>query len=197
MRNRTTRSQGEMLIGAILAGGASRRMGAAKHALALPGGRTFANAIYEALSPLCDEVVTLAPATILAGVRNVPDRAAAAGEGPAAGIDALLAATDANAYLICACDQPLVTTEILDRLISGTPQPMRAAVLQLSEAPSYEHFPLFLRRDSREAVAGFLARGERRIGALLTILEPHVVLAPPAWRMNLRNINTPDELPPC
>ena len=166
-------------------------MGRPKHAIALPDGRTFAEAIRDALTPLCDEIVTLSPEEVLRGHDWIADRTISGG--PAAGIDALLAARRANVYVICACDQPFVTTELLERMCAETAQGP-AAALKVGDQPSIEHFPLLLFRDAAPIVHAFVKNGRKRIADLLETLGPNIVGIPESRGWQLRNINTPDDL---
>lgn len=95
------------LEAAILAGGKSRRMGRDKALLPF-GGRTFVEAIAEALRPLVRRVrvVGRAPAPPLGDTQ--PDLRP--GLGPLSGIHAALATAEASRVLVVACDLPLVTT---------------------------------------------------------------------------------------
>jgi len=120
------------LLGAVLAGGMSRRMGVPKATLRLPDGRSMLEAAVAALLPICDRVAMVGGnpewlADLSLQIEYFPD--IHPGEGPLAGIEAALASccrTDVSpavlgGCLIVGCDQPCLRTELLGRLIEGNP----------------------------------------------------------------------------
>lgn len=97
------------LLGAVLAGGQSRRFGSDK-ALAHWRGRTLADHVAAALSTHVEEVVICG--------RGLPDRPAP-GLGPLGGINAALAHAAAHGFdrvLVAPCDTPLLNEPLLARL---------------------------------------------------------------------------------
>lgn len=111
---------GQRVLGAILAGGASRRFGTPK-ALARVGGRTMVRRAHDALRPLCDDLVLgTGDVSLREGLQVdvVPD--SFAGEGPLAGIHAALAHGAAHGFsgvLCLACDLPFVPSILLRALL--------------------------------------------------------------------------------
>lgn len=103
------------VVGVVLAGGASRRMGHDK-ALLEVGGKTLVERAVEQLGKVCDTVVVAAGASReLPGFDIVAD---AAGHGPAAGILGAAAHFERPVdLLVLACDLPAVTAELLAALI--------------------------------------------------------------------------------
>ncbi|HYW09886.1 MAG TPA: molybdenum cofactor guanylyltransferase [Longimicrobium sp.] len=107
-------------LGAILAGGASRRFGAPK-ALATVGGRRVVDRVYDALA-----AVTGAPVLIANEPALFPDFAElradeVGGVGPLAGIATALrwaAERGAGGALCVACDMPFVPPELLRRILA-------------------------------------------------------------------------------
>jgi len=121
-------SAGEMtLLGAVLAGGGSRRFGSPK-ALALFEGESFVARAARSIAPSCREVVVLigpadAPGrhgierALPPGLRPLPDRIP--GTGPLGGLHAALLDAErvgADAVMLLACDMPLVTSAVVRRL---------------------------------------------------------------------------------
>jgi molybdopterin-guanine dinucleotide biosynthesis protein A len=102
--------------GAILAGGASRRMGRDKLFLRF-GARTALERVSEAMTPLVGRlrVVGRAPSAELPEAQ--PDLYP--GLGPLAGVHAALATALSDRVLVVACDFPLVTTSFLQALLEA------------------------------------------------------------------------------
>ncbi len=103
------------IVGVVLAGGASRRMGRDKARLRLPGSpehRTLVESTVERLRTVCSEVVVadrgrgVAPGSVADGP----------GRGPAAGILGAAAARPGRDLLVLACDLPRVPTALLTAL---------------------------------------------------------------------------------
>ena len=113
---------GESFLGAILAGGASRRFGAPK-ALAEVGGRRIVERVRDALLEAGAEVVVIANDASLFADLGVERRADdVAGVGPLAGIVAAVrwAAERGGAGALCvACDIPFLPAALLRRIAEG------------------------------------------------------------------------------
>ncbi len=106
------------LAGAVLVGGESRRFGRPKQ-LASWRGRSLVEHVVDALAAVVDEVVLVGEGELpaaLAGLRRCAD--APRLRGPLAGILGVLRAEPARAWLVAACDQPLLTPEALRWLIA-------------------------------------------------------------------------------
>jgi molybdopterin-guanine dinucleotide biosynthesis protein A len=100
--------------GFILVGGASRRMGRDK-ALLTVGRRTMLERVADELAAVVSSVRLVgAQKDYPVGFPNVPDIQSA--YGALGGIHAALAATSAEWALVVACDLPLVTSQLLERL---------------------------------------------------------------------------------
>lgn len=106
------------LVGGILIGGKSRRMGAAKHLLQR-GGRTQLERTAGLLAPLVEEVVVLGAGELPAGcpLRRLPDWKRL--RGPLAGVRAGLAHAAPRGLLIVACDLPDLNAAALAWLIAA------------------------------------------------------------------------------
>jgi molybdopterin-guanine dinucleotide biosynthesis protein A len=112
------------LEGAILAGGKSRRMGRDKALLPI-GGRTFVEAIADALRPLVSRVRIVGHEPVF----GLPAQAdLRPGLGPLSGIQAALATAEASRVLVVACDLPLITTFFLRGLVSELAPELDAVV---------------------------------------------------------------------
>jgi molybdopterin-guanine dinucleotide biosynthesis protein MobB len=123
------------VLGGLLIGGASRRMGRPKQLLEVDG-RTFAERIVDVLRPHVDDVVLLGFGEIppsLTGLVRIPDSRGPGG--PVAGLTAGLRWSPGAAWLMVACDQPGVSGEAVRWLLDQR-RPGRWAVLpRLSDGP--------------------------------------------------------------
>ena len=100
-------------VGVVLAGGASRRMGADKARLAI-GGESLAARAAARLAAVVEEVAVADRGRgLVPGLRSLED---GAGAGPAAGILGAAAAFPGRPLLILACDLPGVPAELLREL---------------------------------------------------------------------------------
>jgi molybdopterin-guanine dinucleotide biosynthesis protein A len=158
----------------ILAGGLSRRMGRDKTKLRL-GRRS-----------MLGQIRATARATGLP-VRVIR-RDAVPRCGPLGGICTALMTTPARAVLFLACDMPLITVGVLERLRHELKRSKRGLVLRVGNRLG---LPLMLRRTCLPAVAGQLASRDRSIRNLAKILNTRVFQAPRSWSDLLKNVNTP------
>jgi molybdenum cofactor guanylyltransferase len=176
-----------VILGAVLVGGQSRRMGQPK-SLIIVDGLPLVERLAQILDQVCHNVVAIGPAGLAASVPSIPDLYP--GQGPlGAMITALTTLTNFDdQLLVIACDLVLLDTEALQLLIDGLrgdtdvatavtdrPQPLcalwRAACLPVLEAS--------------------FASGERSLLAAMRGLRVGEV-AISADR--LANVNTPDDL---
>jgi molybdenum cofactor guanylyltransferase len=108
------------LEGAILAGGASRRMGRDK-ALLLLDGSSMLERVFESMAPLTPRIRimgrSLGLETRQGLIPAVPDRRP--GLGPLSGIHTALLTASAEWVLVVACDLPFVTTRFLRALVAA------------------------------------------------------------------------------
>lgn len=191
------------LVGGILVGGASRRMGVAKSLLEWEG-ETFVERITAALTAVVPEVAFLGSAAALpetlAGLPVIGDLPGV--QGPLAGLLAAFAARPDVAWLIVTCDQPLLQAATLEWLM-GERRADRIAVLPRLEPGRIEPFPGIYEPACRAALAvladvgGSGGSGAPGKGASLQPLAGVagvcVVPVPPNLRRELRGVNTPGE----
>jgi molybdopterin-guanine dinucleotide biosynthesis protein A len=189
------------ILGVILAGGLSRRMGGGDKPLRLLAGRTLLDRVAERFAPQCGLGVLLnanGDPTRFAGFPGpivpdgVPDH-----PGPLAGI---LAALDhaavhhpsATHVASVTCDAPFLPLDLVDRLRAG----LSGAPIAMASSAGQEHFTVALwavslRDDLR---ASLVERGERRVGAFL---RRHGAAAVD-WATDpvdpFLNVNTPEDL---
>jgi molybdopterin-guanine dinucleotide biosynthesis protein A len=109
------------VLGAVLAGGASRRLGRDKAAVTV-GGVSMIERAVGTLAAVCDEVVVVSARadTPVGGWRIVPDLRKSVG--PLGGLETSLAWADergAPAVFVLACDLPLVDEGVVRAVLEG------------------------------------------------------------------------------
>ncbi len=191
-------------VGAVLCGGASRRMGRDK-ALIEVDGVAMARRVADALrAGGCSRVLAIggeAEALAALGLEPVADRWP--GEGPLGGLaTALLAADDGDVLVLAPCDWLRPSGELVASLVwhllddMGDPDP---------ELPTEAAYPWIDGRggqwlpsawrvgsDGADAVPGLLDRGIRRLDAVLDLLVSRVVDATPE---QVADADAPEDLP--
>ncbi|HEV2237538.1 MAG TPA: molybdenum cofactor guanylyltransferase [Ktedonobacterales bacterium] len=183
------------VLGVVLAGGASRRMGHDKAALML-GGRPLLAWVVEVLRAAFAEVAVIGPlerAALVPGVSIVRDEYP--GQGPLGGIATALAHSGGGRIFVAACDMPFLDPALVRYLAELAPE--AAAVVPRSvrgiEPLCGCYGPACL-----PVARALLARGELALLGLLGALPTRIV-APAEWQVydrsgrSLLNVNTPED----
>lgn len=183
------------VMGVVLAGGASRRMGHDKAALTLDGETLLARAVRLVRAALGDAMV-IGPAeraALVPGVRLVPD--AQPGQGPLGAIATALAAIQQPYCFVVACDMPFIQPALVAYLASLAPG-YDAVVPRTARGTEQVH--AVYGQGCRAAITTQLAAGERAIVSLYGVVRTRYV-APDEWAAydldgtSFRNINTPND----
>lgn len=179
-------------LGAILAGGAGRRMGGDK-AMADLAGRPLITHVAAALDAAGCDVVAVGRAEPVAGIRAVPDDAGA--RGPAAGLRTALRIAAPRPVVLVATDQPLLRPETVTALL----QLHGAAVVPIA-AGTRQVLCAIYREECREPLNALMATDPTpSLQRLLDDLPFRAVLEA-EWRgwgedgRSWRSIDTRDEL---
>ncbi len=190
----------EKILGVVMAGGASRRMGFDKCRLEFEG-QTLVARSGSVLAPVCDEVVvSIQPDS--AGeyglFRAIRDRRAHSG--PLAGLESTLeeGAVRGGSVFLLACDLPHVGTDVVRHLLDcARDRGDYAAVVPSIEGRRQPLCALY-RASALAAVSRQLESGERSMRALLDVISVLVVELSeelPFFRTDLfRNLNRPADL---
>lgn len=184
MENRTS-SDSAGLYGLVLAGGKSSRMGRDKAALEFHG-RPQLQVMFELLSGVCERVFVSDRADRpRPGYPRITDRFE--GSGPILGIRSALAEHPDRAWLVVACDLPLLDRPTLDALIAGR-DPGRIATAFVS---ARDGWPEPLCAIYEPSAARHLAGHGCPRKALI---QSDARLLPLPNPRALDNVNTPDDL---
>lgn len=196
----------------VLAGGRATRFGADKLAVEFDGRPLLQRAI-TAVAQVADEIVVVAgfgapepPLQAGVGVPIIVARDAIPDGGPLAGLAAGLAAASHPLALLVGGDQPALQPallrELLRRLEAGT-DGAAFDVVGLEEGGQLRPLPVALRVATvRPAADVALASSTRSLVGLFGRLRVEM-LAPKQWRAldpagdSLRDVDTPDDLPPA
>jgi len=181
-------------VGAILTGGQSRRMGSPKAALLLDDGRPIVHHLLDALHPLCSHLVLLGSAHGVSlaeypHVQILPDLTQ--GQGPLGGLERLFTAYPKTPSLVVACDQPLLTSAVLQRLANFYHPQMDIAAFCADEA--FWPFPGVYHPRLAPIVRQQLSQQKRSLKALFQRTMAHYCELPAEQADAMANINTPVE----
>ena len=179
------------ITGIILAGGKSSRMGQDK-AFLKRNGKTFIEHSIEAIKPLVSEVIIVSDNADceMFNLKCVND--VIKNSGPLAGIYSGLINSKTDYNLVISCDIPLITADVLKKLIindepdidikqivsSGKPMPLIALYKKHCETVFYE----------------LLINDERRLHVALNQCKVKNIELNPKSELLTTNINTPEEL---
>lgn len=169
------------ILGAVLAGGQSRRFGSDK-AVAELRGRSLIEHVLAALTPQVDGLVMVGRPGAEEGVPAIPDRPAP-DLGPLGGLNAALHYGRAHGYAAVAtvgCDMPVLPADLVSRLRAGGDTAILATV------PIIGLWPTSLADTLDAYLETATNRSMRRWAATIGA----TIVAAPA----LPNINTPDDL---
>ena len=185
------------VLGLILAGGLSRRMGGGDKPLKILGGRTLLERVAERLAPQCAGLALSAngdPARFRPAFSGpilpdtVPDN-----PGPLAGILAGLdaaAATGATHVASVPGDAPFLPVDFVARLEAAGDRPIALAASGERHHFTSALWPVRLRDDLR----AWLMAGERRVGGFVERHGADVVSWPVAPFDPFLNLNAPEDL---
>ena len=183
------------VLGVVLAGGASRRMGRDKAALELHG-RPLLAWVVEVLRAAFEGVVVVGPperSALVPGVQVIAD--AFPGQGPLGGIATALRHTNGGRVFIAACDMPFLRPALARYL--ATVAPGAAACVPRSDR-GLEPLCACYGPACLPVAEALLAEGDLALSTLLARVDAYVV-EPDAWRTHdqagrsLVNVNTPLE----
>lgn len=189
------------LTGFVLAGGASRRMGAPKHALIFDGETLLWRAL-GLLRRVATPVVVLGPPDRLldslgtSDVRLLPD--ALPGHGPLGAIYTGLLHTHTELNLFLSCDLPFMKRRFLLYLAAAARTTQADVILARTPHQGLQPLAAIYRRRIFAAVRRSLTRGENKITKFFRAVQVHVIEWPELTRAGFRlsifdNLNTQED----
>lgn len=158
------------IAGVIVAGGQSRRFGSDK-AFSLYKGKPFFQHSLQAVSSFADEVIIVTSRTLfprfnaLAKVKVVEDMEEFKGCGPLAGIYTAMNEYQAEWYAVLPVDVPLVTSSLVDCLVSKIDGKYDAIVPVIGG--KLQPLLALYRNSVRERIYDQLVREEYKMGTIL------------------------------
>ena len=181
------------VMGAVLAGGSSRRMGKSKADIPLWDGRSMMTHVITQVKTVCPNLVIVGgPPVSIEGVLHLPDITPHLG--PLGGLKTLLASGRAEAYLVVACDQPFLTSEICHLLLMGD-----SAVAHLFRPhpgqpvdPFPGYYPALLL--SRVSDPHLPAEEDRSMQNFIRTIPVTFLSLPASLRSGIKSLNTPEDL---
>lgn len=180
------------LVGAVLCGGASRRMGTDKSLLEVDGVPMAQRVAATLRRAGCTEVIAVggSPALVALGLDVVAD--GWPGEGPLGGtVTALRAHPAATAVVVVACDLPWLTAPTIRALVAALESAGADVAAAIAVADRRQPSCAVWRPSALPAVAALFDSGERRLRAAF---EPLRVVEVAVDDHDLRNVNTPSDL---
>ncbi|MFZ5862681.1 MAG: NTP transferase domain-containing protein [Nitrospirota bacterium] len=182
------------VIGAILAGGHSRRMGRPKEGVRLWDGRPMIEHVIEAMQAVCPQVVIVGACRGWVPeppIIRMDDRRA--DQGPLGGIETLLSSGLADRYLVAGCDQPLLTPEML-RLLLSPPDPDIPCFLRGENGVDLDPLPGYFPAAWVSVARAALEQGRLGLRGAVRRSRWEQVVLPDALRRAVHSMNTPDEV---
>jgi len=180
------------ILGGVLLGGQSQRMGEAKQLIRCAG-RTIIERTCAALEDQVDEVVLLGDGEVpaaLKGLRSLPDPPSV--EGPMAGLVAALRWAPHAAWVIAACDLPLLTGSGV-RWLLGERRPGRWAILPRTPSGRVDPLLAVYEPHALPLLEQLIADGTpapRRLAGSKKVVSP---TPPEELARQWRGVNTPGE----
>jgi molybdopterin-guanine dinucleotide biosynthesis protein A len=184
-------------VAGVLVGGRSRRMGCSKALLALPDGRTLVEHVAGVASEVAQEVVILGrldsiPAA-LARYPILPD--AKPNGGPLAGLCSLLVYARERWALLLACDMPLLTTGVVERIrAQAGPDTDAVAFWQDDRRQVYHACCAFYHPRILPEASDELTAGKGSLQNLLRRVRVAALVPEAEETCQLANVNTPEDL---
>ncbi|MFD1613798.1 molybdenum cofactor guanylyltransferase [Gelatiniphilus marinus] len=179
------------ITGIILAGGKSSRMGTDKGFLMLDN-KPFIQYSIQALKPLVSEIMIVSDNSNydVFGLKRVNDIKKNAG--PMAGIYSGLEASSTDYNLILSCDIPLISSEVLKKLIEVVDD--NSEIIQIENHGKTMPLIALYKRHIKDTFNGFLQKDERRLRVAVKACKSKTIRLEKAHEFSTMNVNTKEEL---
>ncbi len=179
------------ITGIILAGGKSLRMGTDKAFLTLDN-TLFIQHIIDALTPLVQKIIIVSDNPKLDVLHQQRFEDLMKNAGPLAGLYTGLHHSTTNFNLVLSCDIPLITTEVLEKLITQT-NPKYDVVQLKTENQTMPLIAMYKKHCSTK-LAELLEKKERKMKFALKHFKTQTVQLDKTMARFTANINTPEDL---
>lgn len=179
------------ITGIILSGGKSNRMGTDKGFLSL-NGKLFTQYCIEALTPLVSEIIIVSNHSDYDrfGLKRIEDVIEHAG--PLAGLYSGLLHSKTPYNLVLSCDVPLVTTNILEKLIEDISDDIDVAQIE-SNGKTMPLIALY-KTKNKDLFYTLLKGGERRLRFAVNLCQvKNITLNSESGKFTI-NVNTLEDL---
>ncbi|MEH6536145.1 MAG: molybdenum cofactor guanylyltransferase [Psychroserpens sp.] len=179
------------ITGIILAGGKSSRMGTDKGLLLL-NDKAFVQYSIDALKKLVSEIIIVSdnPNYDAFGLKRINDITKNAG--PVAGICSGLEATSTEYNLILSCDIPLITSDLLKKLIESIDD--TSEVIQIESNGKTMPLIALYKKQCKDKFYDFLKNDERRLRIAVKAFKSKNIVLEKENEMFTMNVNTQNEL---
>jgi molybdopterin-guanine dinucleotide biosynthesis protein A len=181
----------ENITGIILAGGKSQRMGTDKGLLLLRG-KPFVTHIYEALKPIVGDNIMVVSSNAdydALGYNRIEDMIA--DKGPVGGLYTALKQSKTKFNLVLSVDVPLVSTELLQWLVTKHEDSFMVTQVQAQDKAS----PLIAvyDRSTRILLGEHLAGNQLKLRDVIAEVNHQTLEVPSKWSKQVQNINTEED----
>jgi len=191
-QTRTAATSVRPILGGLLIGGGSKRMGRPKSRLMFDDA-TFGERIVDVMKKHVTEIHLLGDGPIprgLADLPRFPDPPNVGG--PLAGILAALRARRGVGWIIVGCDQPLITDDALTWLLNQR-KPDRLAIMPRMDAERIEPLLAIYETGILEQAEKLAAQGISRIRKIALAEGVFMPTPPVELRACWTNVNTPED----
>ncbi|NNK69463.1 MAG: molybdenum cofactor guanylyltransferase [Flavobacteriaceae bacterium] len=190
MKNSLTYNQ-QPLNGIILAGGRSSRMGSDK-GLLLHNGKSFIEKIIQAVEPLVSHLIIVGdnPDYDRFGYKRIGDEFKETG--PLAGLYSGLKHSDSQWNLVLSCDVPLISTELLSKLLQADARD--SDIIQFTNKGDRLPLVALYHKRCLPVCLELIRSGEKRLLELQEHVKTRSTEVPDQFRSQIRNINTVNDL---
>ena len=184
------------VVGGVLIGGTSRRMGRPKALLPMPDGRTLLEYVVRTASAVLDQVV------LLGNTANLPEKLrtwprlkdAEPVRGPLSGLCSLMQFAAPGWSMLLSCDLPLLSPRVLHRLLAAA-SPDADVVAFIADPAARRYHPCCAIYHARVAPIALdeLQAGEASLHDLFARCRVVALEPTPIEQEALTNVNTPAE----
>ena len=179
------------ITGIVLAGGKSSRMGSDKGLLTM-NSKMFIEYVVDALKPLVDDIIIVSnnKAYDQFAFERVAD--CLKDSGPLAGLYSGLYHSKTEFNLVLSCDIPMITTEVLNKLVDTDYKNYDVVQIQ-SEHKTMPLIAIYKKTCLNKCLE-LLKQDERRLRFAVSQLNTKTVIIDTEWSKLVRNVNTVEQL---